>query len=370
MVVKSLVDWITLGLVPGLGIKGLWRLVSHFKSPRAVLMATPERLLEADGVTLKQINGLSAVDELRQRAEAELSELRRFGGLAICFDDPLYPPLLKNLYDPPPVLYTLGNPDLLYRPSVAIVGSRAATCYGRRVAFQLAGSLAQRGVTVISGLALGVDTESHKGCLDGGGFTVGVLGCGLDVVYPRQNQSLFKTIVKDGLLVSEYTLGTRPDGFRFPARNRIIAGIAEGVVVVEAARKSGSLITAQIALDAGREVFAVPGQIDSYKSEGTHWLLQQGAKLVQNTDDILTELGHEGVGSLSNNQISPGEIDLEIDPDALALLQLVEPYPQLRDELITKSGKSPGRVSELLLFLELEGLVEMIPGDQVRKVQT
>jgi DNA processing protein len=223
-------------------------------------------------------------------------------------------------------------------------------------------------VTVVSGLALGIDAEAHLGALAGQGGTVAVLGCGLDVVYPRQNRGLYKQIGACGALVSEYPLGTGPEGFRFPARNRIIAGLCQGVVVVEAAKRSGSLITAQMALDCGREVFAVPGQVDSCKSEGTHWLLQQGAKLVQKVEDIVDELALPGSkNDAAQNMTSHHDLH-DIEPDALALLGHIESYPLMRDELLEKSGLAPARLSELLLLLELDGLIEVLPGDKLRKI--
>jgi DNA processing protein len=187
-------------------------------------------------------------------------------------------------------------------------------------------------------------------------------------VYPKQNSALYKKIAAQGALVSEYPLGTPPEGFRFPARNRIIAGLSRGVVVVEAAKRSGSLITAQIALDCGREVFAVPGQVDSCKSEGAHWLLKQGAKLVQSLQDIVDELGLQApVGEVhGRGELSENNSDLE--PDAVALLDRIESYPRLRESLLQSAGMSPQRLSELLLVLELEGLVELLPGDNVRKI--
>jgi len=195
-----------------------------------------------------------------------------------------------------------------------------------------------------------------------------VLGCGLDVVYPRQNRDLYRRISEQGVLVSEYPLGTQPEGFRFPARNRIIAGLSKGVVIVEAAKKSGSLITAQLALDYGREVFAVPGQVDSHKSAGAHWLLQQGAKLVLGAEDILEEFPEGMIGLMDEKPGEGGGRTFELDPDAETLLTHIEPYPQTRDELIERSGLSPARMSELLLFLELEELVEVLPGDKIRKI--
>jgi len=276
--------------------------------------------------------------------------------------------LLQQLVDPPPVLYLLGRVELLANPCVAVVGSRAATSYGRRTAFNLGRSLAALSVTVISGLALGIDAESHAGALAGTGNTVAVLGCGLDVVYPQQNKDLYAQIAARGTLVTEYPLGTRPEGFRFPARNRIIAGLSQGVIVVEAARKSGSLITAQMALDYDREVFAVPGQVDSCKSEGTHWLLQQGAKLVQRVDDIIIELDITGKKNQAAMAVLQPEDHKDMEPDALALLQYIEPYPLMRDILLEKSGLSPARLSELLLLLELDELIEILPGDKLRRI--
>ncbi|GAB6190315.1 DNA-processing protein DprA [Desulfocastanea catecholica] len=364
----STLDWINLSLVPGLGLSGYWRLIEHFQSPAAVFRASEKELRQVEGIRERQVSGLFSATNRHNLGEQQLEGLAILGGVALSFEDEGYPPLLRQLVDPPPVLYILGRSEALVDPAVAIVGSRAATSYGRRTAFNLGRNLAGLAVTVISGLALGIDTESHRGALAGQGTTVAVLGCGLDVVYPRQNQSLYRQIAQRGALVSEYPLGTRPEGFRFPARNRIIAGLSQGVIVVEAAKRSGSLITAQMALDLGREVFAVPGQVDSCKSEGTHWLLQQGAKLVQRVEDIVIELdlscskGHEQI------DIAADQDHVDIEPDALSLLACIEPYPLLREVLLEKSGLSPARVSELLLLLELDGLIEMLPGDQVRKI--
>ena len=301
------------------------------------------------------------------RGHKELDLLAAVGAAAVAFDDTSYPPLLKKLPDPPPVLYVRGRQELLSRPAVAIVGSRAATAYGRRTACALARNLADSSFTVISGLALGIDAESHAGALSAKGSTVAVLGCGLDVVYPKQNARLFKEIAENGLLVSEYPLGIPPEGFRFPARNRIIAGLSLGVVVVEAARRSGSLITAQIALDCGREVFAVPGQVDSCKSEGTHWLLKQGAKLVQNVRDIFDEIGMEGAADGKGDRLPIEKSSCSLEPEAKTLLDRIDTYPTAREALLEAAGLAPGRFSELLLILELEGLVEILAGDQVRK---
>lgn len=360
-------DWINLSFVPGLGLGGYWRLIEHFHSPAEVLRASPKDLLNVEGIRESQVSGLFS-GAGQHRGEKELEDLFALGGVALSYEDDGYPRLLHQLVDPPPVLYVLGHSELLCRPSVAVVGSRAATSYGRKTAFNLGRNLAKLPVAVVSGLALGIDAEAHLGALAGGGSTVAVLGCGLDVVYPRQNQAIYRQIGERGVLVSEYPLRTGPDGFRFPARNRIIAGLSQGVVVVEAAKRSGALITAQMALDCGREVFAVPGQVDSCKSEGSHWLLQQGAKLVQRVEDIVHELDLSGYSDGGGENMAVSKERQDIEPDALALLGHIEPYPQMRDDLLAKSGLAPARLSELLLLLELDGLIEVLPGDKLRKI--
>ncbi len=360
-------DWVRLTFVSGIGLSSYWKLVKHFQHPSAVLTASKGELQAIPGLKPSQIESLLSQESLK-KSQVELERLKEVGAIAVCYDDPLYPESLKQLVDPPPVLYGLGDFSMLRYPCVAMVGSRAATTYGKRIAFNLSHQLSRYGLAVVSGLALGIDAESHRGMLDGEGCTIAVLGCGLDTVYPYQNRDLFKEITARGLILSEYPLGTRPEGFRFPARNRIIAGLSSGVVVVEAAKKSGSLITAQIALDYGREVFAVPGQVDSFKSEGTHWLLKQGAKLVQTAEDIVEELNLKEyqVGATESTE-AQGET-LHLDPDAMSLLNIIECYPQLREAIIEKSGLSFSRVSELLLFLELEGLIELLPGDKLCKI--
>jgi len=356
-------DWISLSLAPGLGPVAFWHLVNLFGSPTTVLEMDWGGLKQHSGLGKRQINGLQETARLREAADSELDRLYRVGGHAIISDDPCYPELLRTCVNPPPVLYVKGNKACLNTDGVAVVGSRAATGYGRRIAFTLGRDLAARGVTVVSGLATGIDAEAHAGSLDGGGTTIGVLGCGLDVIYPRTNTKLYQQVVERGVLVTEYGIGTKPEGFRFPARNRIIAGMCYGVVVVEAAKKSGSLITVQHALDEGREVFAIPGQVDSVKSGGTHWLLQQGASLALSASDIIDSLDLE-----TREATRVEREDVELDGDTKLLFSLVENYPKQRDELIERSGLSPAKISEHLLLLELEGLIELLPGDQVRRV--
>lgn len=363
----AILDWISLCLAPGLGSVGLWRLIDHFGSPDRVLNAAPSDLHKVPGIQAKQITALASPELLRQKARDELELLEKKGCLAVSCDDNEYPNLLRQISDPPPLLFLKGRKELLASSCLAVVGSRASTAYGRRTAYSLAASLSSS-LTIVSGMALGIDTEAHSGALAAEGDTIAILGCGLDVIYPYQNRRLYEQICESGLLVSEYPLGTTPDGFRFPARNRIIAGLSLGVLVVEAARKSGSLITAQMALDAGREVFAVPGQVDSFKSEGAHWLLKQGAKLVQSDMDVLEELRLEPRNFSGQNKEGASVASLGLDPMALHLLASIEPYPQPREKLMAVAGFPPARLSELLLLLELEGLIEMLPGDAIRRI--
>ena len=362
-----MVDWIALGLIPRLGNKTALQLVEHFGDPTTLFAACEKEEERCKGIRASLRPHLSAPAQFRSQAASLLQRLETFGGTAICLHDTRYPPLLKAIADPPHVIYVQGNIELLPSVSVALVGSRAATAYGKRASFSLAKSLAQSGVTVVSGVAMGIDSQAHQGALAVQGATIGVLGCGLDVVYPKINATLYGQIRREGLLVTEYPLGTKPEGFRFPARNRIIAGLSRGVVVVEAAKKSGSLITAEMALDEGRDIFAVPGQIDSFKSSGSHWLLQQGAKLVQSTEDILVEYEAE-IGAADHAAVKIEEATPSIDQESGALLEKIEVYPISRDELIAKSGLPSSKVAELLLMLELEGLVEMVPGDGVRRL--
>lgn len=365
---SSIIDWIALGLIPGLGNRTILQLVEHFDDPASVFAACKKGGESCKRIKAKLLTPLSSPEPFRTQAKSLLQRLHSGGATALCLADADYPELLKTIADPPHVLYAQGNVELLHSSCVAMVGSRAATAYGKRAAFALARDLADAGATVVSGLAIGVDSEAHRGALSVHGATIGVLGCGLDVTYPRQNARLYEKIRREGLLLTEYPLGTKPDGFRFPARNRIIAGLSHGVVVVEAAKKSGSLITAEMALDEGREVFAVPGQIDSFKSSGAHWLLQQGAKLVQSAEDILVDCGG-GLGTLSavsaGRTVSPVN---SIDRESAELLEEIDVYPSARNELIARSGLSSAKIAELLLLLELEGLVEMLPGDEVRRV--
>lgn len=363
-------DWLTLSFLPRLGPVTIRRLIERFDGPGAALDASPKQLAEVAGIGAKLAADLVTPDHRRAAQDLARSELKRCQVAGIVFlplDHPAYPTLLAAIHDPPAILRLRGDLDLLARPAVAIVGSRAASDYGRQVSFRLARDLAGQGFTVVSGMALGIDGEAHQGALSGDGSTLGVLGCGLDVVYPRNHARLFGQVMERGALLSEYPLGTRPEGFRFPARNRIISGLSLGVVVVEATERSGSLITARLALEQGREVFAVPGRVDSLKSSGSHRLLKEGAKLVQSVDDVVEELafararGGSGVPPSSPAQPPLSEAESRI-------YDLLDVYPRTIDE-ITRSAPCPAaEVVEMLLLLELKGAIRQLPGQQYERV--
>ena len=365
---SSVIDWMALSFVPGLGSKGIRQLVARYGSPKELFFACANGQRKNTSIRKNALAGLSNPALFREKAKSQLKRIELGGAEVICPDDTKYPESLNEIADPPAVLYVQGRVELLDSLCLAMVGSRAATAYGKRCSFTLARDLAGSGVTVVSGLASGIDSEAHAGALSVQGATIGVLGCGLDVVYPRHNSKLYDRIRKDGLLVTEYPLGTKPDGFRFPARNRIISGLSRGVVVVEAAKKSGSLITAEMALDEGRDVFAVPGQIDSLKSDGTHWLLQQGAKLVQSAEDIRVEIDAGRRGETFEGNSEEKAVQLALDPAASKLFDGIDVYPCSRNELIVNSGLGSAKVTELVLLLELEGLVEILPGDEIRRI--
>lgn len=339
-----------------------------FGSAASALHARCQDLSQVPGLRAEAIAVITKQPPY-QEAEAELLKAERLGVTLVCFGEPDYPALLANIYKPPMVLYVKGDSGLLGLEGLAVVGSRAATSYGLKIARELSGKLAAKGLVIFSGLALGIDTAAHAGALAVGGKTVAVLGCGLDVSYPKSNWRLAEQIAQAGAMVSEYPLGTPPDAFRFPERNRIISGLGRGVLVVEAAQRSGSLITARLALEEGREVFAIPGRVDSVKSAGAHRLLQEGAKLVGGIDDILDEMGWlsetSSRGSTPSAQPPPEE---PLGPEEARVLAVLEAYPKHIDSIITQARLSPAKVNELLLRLELQGLIESLPGQQYRAV--
>src|SRR6266852_4925756 len=284
-------EWVALNMTPGIGPRAAAKLLERFGSAEAVYQAQRVEL-EKLRLMPEAADSIIARD-LHEKAEVELLNVRKLGGDILVLDDGVYPALLRETYDPPVVLYVKGAwADCLERPCIAIVGSRRCSTYGQNAALMLSRELAQRGVTIISGLARGIDGAAHRGALEAGGCTVGVLGTGIDEVYPRDHKKLADEILeRGGAVVTQFPLSTPPVSENFPYRNRIISGLSLGVVVVEAAENSGSLITARLAIEQNREVFAVPGNITSRNSFGTNYLIKgAGAKLVQQWQDIATEL--------------------------------------------------------------------------------
>lgn len=364
-------DWLTLTFLPGLGCGLCAKLISFFGSPEPIF-AAGNQLQNVPGIgpaLSRRLQDPVILAAARQRAEKELEQLQKNKCSLLSLASERYPKLLATIPEPPIVLYCRGDLSLIDKPSVAVVGSRSATDYGKRVSTMLAKELAQQGVHIISGGAYGIDAAAHDGALQGGGTTCAVLGSGVDVAYPKAHKDLFQTIEQQGLLLSEYPLGTRPEPFRFPARNRIISGLARGVVVVEATLKSGSLITARLALDQGRDVFAVPGRIDSMKSSGCHRLIQQGAHLIHSTEDIIQELGFAATSTrLNQKQERQAESVSPIENEEEVLLSFIDVYPVDIDTLMRLSGVSSNQIHALLLQLELKGVIRQLPGQQYEKI--
>lgn len=368
-------DWIALNMTPGVGSRVTARLLEHFGSAEAVFDA-PRRELALLRLTPETIESI-ATREFYERAETEIDKVRNLGGDILVLDDGVYPNMLRETYDPPVVLYVKGAwSECLDRPCVAIVGSRRCSTYGQNAALMLSRELAQRGVTIISGLARGIDAAAHRGALEAGGRTVGVMGTGLDQVYPRDHKKLADDIVKqNGALVTQFPLGTPPVSENFPYRNRVISGLSLGVVVVEAAENSGSLITARLALEQNREVFAVPGNITSRNSFGTNYLIKgAGAKLVQQWQDVAGELPSEIAAQLlpppSRKPKKRGELvdQLRLAPPDLSEHErvifklLTTDTPQQIDALAESTRLSITQLTSALLTLEMRELIRALPG--------
>ena len=354
----ELLDWLGLKLIPGVGSVTFARLVEAFGSPGAALGA-PLGALQAIPRLRPQVARAVHRRAWEADPERQLNSLQAMGGSLLTLADPDYPPLLAGIYAPPPVLFVLGDLAPCLSGGVAVVGSRAMSPYGRRLAGELGRDLARQGVSLISGLARGVDAAAHRGALEAEGHTVGILGCGLDVAYPREHRELIAQVAAQGAVVSEFPLGTRPAPAHFPVRNRVISGLSRAVVVVEAGLKSGSLITARHALEQGREVFAVPGPVGSATSAGSNQLIKEGARLLTSSRDLF-EPGalppSPGPGALRPEE--PGELS----PAEAELLKLVGPEPQHIDQIGRASGLAPGDLATLFLNLVLAERVVELPG--------
>lgn len=322
--------------------------------------------LVAHGIGARAARLLASPDE--RAIDADLRWLETAGATLLCANDAAYPPLLRESPDAPAVLYVQGRPGALSGPQVAMVGSRNPTAGGRDTARRFAAWFAQAGIGITSGLALGIDTASHEGALQAGGVTIAVLGCGLDICYPPENRALAARIRDQGALISEFPPGTEPRPALFPQRNRIIAGLGTGTLVVEAASRSGSLITARLAGVAGRDVFAIPGSIHNEMARGCHELIRQGAKLVERPEDVLGELKI----SLSSQLLADARPNLPaapvLDKAYKILLDALAFEPASIDTLIERTGLNSESIASMLLILELDGHVAPHPGGRYSRI--
>ncbi len=352
--------YVTLNAMTGITPRRFWQIVEQ-KAVLRALWAGSREAAEALNLTPALLRRVQR-GEPERFLEAEEARVREVQGRIILHGEPDYPRELMPIADPPPVLYMVGEFRKEDRLAMAIVGSRAASTQGRLIAERIASQLAAQGLTIVSGLAMGIDTWAHRGAVAGGGRTLAVLGCGLDYPYPKHNRELRCEIVRRGAIISEFRMGTRPVPMNFPRRNRVISGLAMGTLVVEAAEKSGSLITARYALEQGRDVFAIPRNIDAANSSGVNALIQQGAKLVQGLDDIVEELPAAVRQYLAVKEKGAASGVPDGDPEAATLLELIEGEPIHIDELTRKATMAPATISSLLMKLELQGLIRQLPG--------
>lgn len=351
--------WLGLKLLPRFNNHCL-KLLQFFGTPQAIWNASAEQMSKLEGISLATANEVARKREDID-LDVELQRLQEANIELISMGDPEYPPLLKEINYPPLVLFVRGNRIKSYSRAVAIVGSRKATAYGRRAAEELAARLSAQGITVVSGLARGIDRKAHYGALQGEGGTLGVAGSGLDVVYPPESRSLYEEIAAQGSLISEYPLGTPPYARNFPSRNRIISGLTAGVVIVEAGEKSGALITADFALEQGREVFAVPGSIFNEASRGAHQLIRCGAAPIDGVEDILEAFGWS---SRPAPPVLPG-----LTAQEQQILEILGCEPKHLDELVPELKLDISTVSSLLTILEIKGYIRQDLGKRYICIQ-
>ncbi|MCF8010771.1 MAG: DNA-processing protein DprA [Clostridiales bacterium] len=343
-------------LLPGSSAK-IWSLVNYFDSFEAAWKASGSELGKVMG------SGSSSGEKLIKRRESinlveEINLLDSKNIEFVCYYDKNYPETLKDIYDPPPGIFVKG--ELQEFNAVSLVGSRKPTPNGIKIAEKLGCDLARAGVAVVSGMARGIDAAAHKGALDAGGYTIAVLGCGVDVLYPPENDKLSKQIASTGALLSEFPPGTAPEAWHFPVRNRVISGLSKAVVVVEAAERSGALITADSALDQGRDVAAVPGNILNRMSKGPNGLIKQGAKLVESAADILNEIGLYKL--FSEEELSKCNVSVNLSDIEQKIFKELSEEPLYLDDIVNRSCVAPKDVLSILMYLEIKGLIKQLPG--------
>ena len=399
MLSNETISLIHLNLIQGVGLKTVQVLRDVFGSTEKALQATPDELKKTDQLS-PAVCDLLIHKPVLYPIERELELIRKYGCQVVTLYDAAYPPHLKEIDTPPFVLYVRGELTSADALSISLVGSRNAKDYGRKVSYHLSYQLAQRGLTVVSGFARGIDTSAHRGALEAGGRTIAVMGNGLSVIYPATNSDLAEKIEASGALVSEFPMAARPKPRNFPRRNRIISGLTLGTVVVEASNRSGALITARLAAEQNREVFAVPGEIFSELSTGTHRLINDGAKLINTVDDLLNELPphvlnqiqpQSSTASVPDREVTPTQVPPvekndpksvspqpsteapvstpppDLTPDEKAIFDAIEVPSSHIDTLVRTTQLPISKVSSVLLMLELKGIVQQLPGKQFAK---
>ncbi len=354
--------WLAVNNIPNLGPITIKKLYEHFGSIENVWLAAEKEMYLIAGI---HVPAIRAFVENRQKIdlESEFDKVNKAAINVLTLEDEEYPFYLKNIYDPPPVLYYRGRLLNNDEKAIAIVGTRKSSRYGLATAKKMAGELAAQGVIIVSGLAAGIDTAAHEGALEAGGKTLAVFGTGLDIVFPAGNANLAEKISAHGAILSEFPVGYPPDRTTFPRRNRIISGLSLGVIVVEGHYDSGAMITAKLALDQGREVFAVPGNVDLDQSKGPHWLIKQGAKLVENVDDVLEELNitkNKKTESRTRNTEHRDYTGLSAAEQKIVALLNTE-AAQI-DLISAKTGLPMPQLLSLLAMLEMKNVVTQLPG--------
>ncbi len=374
---KQLKYFIALNMMESANIKALNSLIKKYNEPEKIFNFSSGEVNSLPADEKRLIKKLLKNSEIYlAQAEDELEKIRETKDLKIItIMDKDYPEILKNIFDPPILLYVKGNIDSLNAPAISIVGSRFCTRYGCEIAFNLSYELATMGFTIISGMAIGIDKCAHQGAIKANGNTVAVLGSGVHYIYPQENRNLYYEIIKNGAVISEFPLYAKPERYNFPRRNRIISGLSLGTVVVEARLRSGALITASFATEQGREVFAIPGPLNNETSKGTNRLIKNGAKLVQTVDDILEEINISQLKEIKKKTKKPekekqiSSVNVELTKEEQELLKYVDYEPKNVEEIIKNSKLKANIVERTLMMLEIKGLVTQIPGHRFRLVE-
>jgi len=369
---EASLSWLALTMTPGIAARLSARLLREYGSPEGVFRA-PLTGIEACNVPAPAAQAIFR-KQLFWRAEKEVDALRKLGGKLLNWKEPQYPQALLQIYDPPVLLYVRGDAQVLNSPSLSIVGTRRPTVYGSQMAERMGRDLAARGLTIVSGLARGIDAIAHQGATAVGGRAIGVLGTGIDVCYPKENKKLYEKVLERGAIVSEFPTGSHPAPENFPVRNRIIAGMPLGVVIVEGKQYSGSLITARLAMEFGREVFGVPGNVTQEVSFAPNLLIKQGAKLVTNAEDVIEELPTPVRAALVKAEAVETEqrnlllVD-SLSPVQRKLYELLNAEESRHiDDIVDTSGLNSSEVLATLFDLEMQGIVRQLPGKQFSKV--